>query len=149
MLAGTSLPGATNEAVTKPVSNVPTTAPTPASKTLAKKALQMPIKAPAKASTRVPVKPAGQAAAKPVIGTPSLEANVKPGAASAGASASSKGKGKAEATPKAARAKNAYMFFLADKRAAAKCELVLTTPCIDSLPDRSQMGHLHLHQHYW
>jgi hypothetical protein len=67
---------------------------------------------PVKASARVPAKKAAPTAAE---GVPTGE----------GPAAKGKGKGKAgdaEKAPKAPRAKNAYMFFMADKRDAVKGE---------------------------
>ena len=75
---------------------------------------------PVKASTKVPAKKAAPTAAE---GGPTAE----------GPAAKGKGKGKAgdaEKAPKAPRAKNAYMFFMADRRDAVKGEHPITLPCV-------------------
>ena len=75
---------------------------------------------PVKASAKVPAKKAAPTAAE---GAPTAE----------GPAAKSKGKGMtgdAEKAPKAPRAKNAYMFFMADKRDAVKGEHPITLPCL-------------------
>jgi len=74
---------------------------------------------PVKASAKVPAKKAAPTAAE---GAPTGE----------GPAAKGKGKGKvgdAEKAPKAPRAKNAYMFFMADKRDAVKGEHSIMLPC--------------------
>ena len=75
--------------------------------------------APVKAPIKVPAKAQVKFAITPMTGE-----------APAGNEPTAKGKGKgkasdAEKAPKAPRAKNAYMFFMADKRDAVKGELVL------------------------
>lgn len=72
------------------------------------------------ASAKVPAKKAAPTATE---GNPTAE----------GAAAKGKGKGKAgdaEKASKAPRAKNAYMFFMADKREAVKGEPSITFPCL-------------------
>ena len=75
---------------------------------------------PVKVPAQVPAKKAAPTAAE---GAPTAE----------GPAAKSKGKGMtgdAEKAPKAPRAKNAYMFFMADKRDAVKGEHPITLPCL-------------------
>ena len=82
------------------------------------------------AAANKPAKTPGKATAKP-LGKPAAEGAADPGAAAktTTAAASGKGKGKAaDAVPKAPRAKNAFMFFTADKREAVKGQFGCRSP---------------------
>lgn len=93
----------------------------------AKKTLKVPVKAPSTAPIKAPVdnsvKPTVKAAAKPAAGKPTSDTTAKTIAPLPAASTKGKASGSnAEAAPKAPRAKNAYMFFLADKHQGVKGE---------------------------
>lgn len=122
--AGISATSAANGA--KEAANIDAAAgPASAKLGAAKKTLKVPVKAPSTAPVKAPadssVKPTVKAAAKPAIGKTTSDTTATTIAPSPAASAKGKASSsKAETAPKAPRAKNAYMFFLADKRQGVK-----------------------------